>query len=283
MTSYFPPPRLDYRSLELQAMNNNVENTGKRIQSLSCVIKNDLHPDKALDRLLTREERVKLRGISARHDGLSPAELVKEAAGNPAAMRYLSRELAKSPRRQGLHEKCAHKYLESTIAAVSSPIQTLPKSGVGAMQLTDRNQAKSMDFLATMDVGDRRMVLAVAHKFTSENGGAQDHQCKELQRLVGLVCDQPEALAEKVKHATGATDVFIAVIADGAYYEKGPGKKSLDSMKSACKENSDIIMAGCIEDLPESWARYVGRRVSVPDLPVYARAFVQQALDLPAA
>lgn len=275
MTKQLPSPLPDYVSVEKSANSENISLAKARLESLAQ------HAPDALEKHMTRQERTKFRGISARHDDMSAYDLLKEATSNEAAMRYLARDFSKASRRQGVHEKYASTYLDDNLGAISGPVQTLPKAGPGSIMLTDSKTAKSMDFLWTLDTPDARLVGVATHKYTSESGGAQDHQCKELQRLVDLASKGNAASVEKIKQLTGATDVMIAAIGDGEYYKKGPGKRALDGMKETGKSiGGHRVVAGHIEEVPQAWGRFVASRVSVDALAPADRAFVEQAAEL---
>lgn len=275
MTKQLPSPPPDYVSVEKSANSENILLAKARLEKLAA------HAPEELEKHLTRQERTKLKGISARHDDMSAYDLLKEAASNDAAMRYLARDFSKASRRQGVHEKYASTYLDDNLGAVSGPVQTLPKAGPGSIMLTDSKTAKSMDFLWTLDTPDARLVGVATHKYTSESGGAQDHQCKELQRLVDLASNGNAAAVEKIKTITGATDVMIAAIGDGDYYKKGPGKRALDGMKETGKSiGGHRVVAGHIEDVPQAWGRFVASRVNMDALSDTDRTFVEQAAAL---
>lgn len=276
MSPFFPSPKPDYSIVEKEANEKNLATATKRLNALAA------HDEASLSKTLTRQERTKFRGISERHGGMSTFELVQEASQNPAAMRYLANDFSKASRRQGVHEKLAGAYLGEHLQAVSGTVQTLPKAGPESIMLTDAKNAKSLDFIWELEAGGERLVGVATHKYTKESGGAQDHQCKELQRFVDLAATNQGACIDKIKAATGATAVMVVAIGDGPYYEKGPGRRALDGMKtSGSSAEGATVVAGHIQEIPQAWGRFVASRLPIEQVPEEMREFVEEAAQKP--
>lgn len=117
----------------------------------------------------------------------------------------------KDPSKQSLHQKVAADFIES-INCVEDFCQ-LPAGGQNARYICDdgtvrmgenSGQAKSIDFYWVYDGN----IYYAAHKHTSEEGGAQDNQFKDLQLFL-----------ENASKSKLASTFFLA-IGDGDYYQK---------------------------------------------------------------
>lgn len=122
-------------------------------------------------------------------------------------------QFAKDPSKQSLHQTVAAEFIESITDVVN--FAQLPVGGGGAYYICEdgvvrkggtalRGLTKSIDFYWEYD--GRRYFAA--HKHTSDEGGAQDNQFKDL--------------TEFLKNANKSTvaDTFFIAIGDGEYYQR---------------------------------------------------------------
>lgn len=133
--------------------------------------------------------------------------------------------------RQNIFETTAFGFLKKIIGKeLSDHVEKLPNAGVRSCYVVNgalihnlpRNQRqgqKSIDFRITLD----NLTFYIAHKYTSEDGGAQDNQFNDL---LGFIT-----------HANKNKDkslIFVA-IADGPYYR---GARMLSLQETANKNNN---------------------------------------------
>lgn len=123
-------------------------------------------------------------------------------------------QFAKDPAKQSIHQKTAAEYIEN-ITGVEDFCQ-LPAGGQNAVYICkdgcihkgsrlSGDNVKSIDFHWTYDGKE----YYAAHKYTKDEGGAQDNQCKDLMDFLS------NASKSKMPNV-----VFFA-IGDGAYYQRG--------------------------------------------------------------
>ena len=117
----------------------------------------------------------------------------------------------KTPSKQGMHEIIAADYLRA-LPGVGG-FEVLPKGGAGAMHISadgefctgkskSARDSKTLDFRWTTS----GVQCWASHKYTKEQGGAQDHQFNDQKRFV-----------ENFRNHKGEQVAFFA-ICDGAYY-----------------------------------------------------------------
>ena len=144
---------------------------------------------------------------------------------------------AVSPSRQNIYENIAAQHI-GTLPNVKN-FQKLPTGALSVSQGAvmsraelarhgGRSGAKTVDF--TWEVGKTRVYAS--HKYTKEEGGAQDNQYQDLQQFI-----------KEARDSSLKSTVFIA-IADGPYY-KGRRLKNLKSLA-----NGRNVFALSIDELP---------------------------------
>lgn len=144
----------------------------------------------------------------------------------------------KEPSRQNLHENLAAEEISSWHdVIIRETFQVLPKSGDKAKVIDEKgdivflnnidhskNHSKTIDFeweSCDSEAGEILYFFA-SHKYTKENGGAQDNQYNDIKNFMQLA-----KLNDK------KNQIFIA-ICDGEYYQKreptNKGKTKLESL-----------------------------------------------------
>ena len=140
--------------------------------------------------------------------GYSRPEVEEKIVGDP----MFAAHFAKEPRRTGLHQKEAAKWLQGLDAV--SEFVTLPASGNRALYVTSDGEiqsgailkgskpSKSLDFQWLTG----SVVCYAMHKYTREGGGNQDSQYKEMRDLL--------------RNFQSCSDrgCLLIVIVDGPYY-----------------------------------------------------------------
>lgn len=130
----------------------------------------------------------------------------------------------KDPNRQTYHENVAASYI-SDIPLVQS-FKTLPAGGPNALYIhqgriinTKQPKMKSIDFAWTYTFKGKTLKIYAAHKFTNENGGAQDNQLYDVSKSNDYAM---ELLRFK--------DVYFFSITDGDYYAKKHTKDKINDV-----------------------------------------------------
>lgn len=147
---------------------------------------------------------------------------------------------AKEPRRTGLHEKHAAKWIQGL--PLVSEFHVLPKGGPGAIYVTSdgnihrgplgNRPGKSLDFI--WKTGDK--TCYAMHKYTREGGGNQDSQHKEMVSLM--------------RNFQSCNDRTCAlfIIADGPYYV---GEK-MNELRNHIRTTPPRSYAIPIQELPST-------------------------------
>ena len=150
---------------------------------------------------------------------------------------------AKEPRRMGVHEKEAAKWIE-TLPWVRG-FKTLPKSGKNAYKVSSDGNVmqlgtvggelpgKTLDF--KWQTGDT--TFYAMHKYTREGGGNQDSQYKEMIELM-----------KRFMHCR-TEQICLLVIVDGPYYQEGEARR-LDELRHQQRQLEPRSYALPIEDVP---------------------------------
>lgn len=158
----------------------------------------------------------------------------------------------KDPAKQNLYQNIAAEFI-SNIKNVKN-FQTLPQGGSNAIyvingnifkgnNLPNKNQdAKSIDFYFEYF----NYKFYVSHKYTKDEGGAQDNQYKDLQHFLKNACDCNEK-----------NTIFIA-ISDGEYYQRKDSKTKDPSRIERLKRLTDnktvfVITINELEHLLEKY------------------------------
>ena len=157
--------------------------------------------------------------------GISEEEIIKSVSNDLVAAAHF----AKDPIKQNIYERIAADYI-SKIDDITY-FENLPNNKLvvanGEVELKKRNgkitrsKAKSIDFSWTYN----NKKIYASHKYTKEEGGAQDNQYQDLQNFI------IEARENKDKGI-----VFIA-IADGPYYQRNDpieGMSRMEVMEKMC-------------------------------------------------
>ena len=155
---------------------------------------------------------------------------------------------AKEPRRMGVHEKEAAKWIEALPWV--SDFETLPKSGKNAYKVsTDGNilqlkivpdlPGKTLDF--KWQTGNT--TFYAMHKYTREGGGNQDSQYNEMIELM-----------KRFMHCR-TEHICLLVIVDGPYYQEGEARR-LDELQNEQRQLEPRSYALPIEDVPDVLQRY---------------------------
>jgi len=127
---------------------------------------------------------------------------------------------AKDPGRQSIHQELAANFLKKTFSPLISGFRVLPSGGCNAKwvcaggvftqkEMDNRGvdkQARTIDFEWAVPCGDKTLSFYASHKFTGEEGGAQNNQYEDLKNFVDCV------------RKARSPEVFYLAIADGPYY-----------------------------------------------------------------
>lgn len=145
---------------------------------------------------------------------------------------------ATDPKKQKLHEKVAATWL-SKIPEVEK-FQTLPSSGKGSLYVAidgeirggrGRAPGKSLDFRWTT----KGKTCVASHKYTQQEGGAQDQQFNEMLELLKRFRDCVQ------------TDYVLIVIVDGTYYTE----RKMQQLQNLVRNDNLRSFAVHIEQVPE--------------------------------
>lgn len=218
----------------------------------------DLIPDyENIERLAWRENAQKVvsrleagdSGLAKRIDtfvgrfGYSRPEVEEKIINDP----MFAANFAKEPRRTGLHQKEAAKWLQGLDAV--SEFFVLPASGNRALYVTSDGEiqsgailkgskpSKSLDFQWLTG----SVICYAMHKYTREGGGNQDSQYKEMRDLLRNFqsCSNRECL--------------LIVIVDGPYYSD----QRMDLLRNDTRSRHPRSYAVHLVEVPEILDEYV--------------------------
>ena len=199
-----------------------------RAKILNEVFRNDSFPKEITD--LDAKQLKKIKNHSKRY-GHTIEEVLDAVLNNEVAFRSI---VGKSPERMDYYETTLVSYLNQ-IKIVKHAVK-LPKSGPNAKYIVDgkihigggrRNDVKSLDIEITFRNEEQ---LYLVHKYTMEDGGAQDNQFREAKETL-----------KNVYTRGGKIGVNLGAILDGDYYVK-LRKKSLTKLEQAKNEHPDTII-----------------------------------------
>lgn len=148
-------------------------------------------------------------------------KIIQEVNSSPILAAAL---FAKSPLKQSAHQKLASNFLRKELVRLGCVnFELLPNSGRGAKYVSsgivldgvEKNGNKSIDFEWHYSDSAVAINFYASHKYTKEEGGAQDNQFEDLKSFV---------LSTKGYKKCAEINVFMA-IADGLYYQKKVGQK----------------------------------------------------------
>ena len=174
------------------------------------------------------------------HFKYTSTEIVEKIRNDP----MFAAHFAKEPRRQGVHEKLASKWLDE-IECVSN-FQVLPKSGANALyvdsdgevrKILQNPKSKSLDFMWTTG----KTTCYAMHKYTKQSGGDQDNQFKEM-----------EALLRRFFECRDESCILI-VIVDGPYYTDN----KMASLQTITRTHPPKSYAVHIENVPQILEEYI--------------------------
>lgn len=175
--------------------------------------------------------------------GLSEDE-IRRAIADCRVLRFY---FAKDPTRQSLHENVAAKFI-GAIPSIShfrtdNDIYLARGEIVGKARLQEIRRQQSIEHSKTVDFiwqYDGATFYAY-HKHTSEEGGAQDNQYKDLQSFV------------RACGGNSYPDKVFVALCDGPYYQARngiAGKSRLDSLSAMANKGGKNIFAMTTADLP---------------------------------
>lgn len=180
----------------------------------------------------------KIAGFAERF-GYEIGQVLIEVKNNPMFAAWF----AVSPSRQNIYEVIAAKHIEKLLN-----VRDFRKLGTGELSVLQgsvrsrkdlvkdggRTNAKTIDF--EWKTGDK--TIYVSHKYTRDEGGAQDNQYHDLQQFI-----------REARDSTREDAVFIA-IADGPYYE---GRRITDLKNLANGRNTFAITIDELDKLLEQF------------------------------
>ena len=195
---------------------------------------------KEVKKLLERNDKgllKKIKNASQRYqinEKYIKGQIIKE---EPIALSMFS----KDPTKQNTHERIAADYIRNMQGVKNFKKLNNNELYVASGQVISKDQAqlskaKTIDFYFEY----KEYKIYVSHKHTTEEGGAQDNQYKDLQQFV-LECGG----------GTDSKKVFIA-IADGKYYEGNNGKagvSKMDNLKSKCTQSVKVCAIYQLEEV----------------------------------
>ena len=159
---------------------------------------------------------------------------------------------AKDATKTGFQEKEAGKYLKKFPELIQS-FQSLPAHGKNAKYMDQngnivtgkkpQNRSKSLDFMWT--VGDTHINCFAAHKFTREEGGAQNHQRDELIRLLQMF------------RGSNNKRIALFAICDGPYYNE----QNLSLLRENVRQEPPYSFACPIGEVPKNVEKLIKGQV----------------------
>lgn len=201
-----------------------------RERILKDLFDGDIFP-KAIDSL-DENQRQKIRNHAERF-GHSEEEVVSAVLENEVAYRII---VGKNPGRMDFYEDTLVEFLNNLPQV--SVASKLPKSGPGAKYLSDgeirtgggrQNHVKSLDIYVQFANGANAYII---HKYTMEDGGAQDNQFREAMGTLSQIRKKPNLEKPNI----------IAVL-DGAYYSK-TRSNGLSRLHQAREEAPEAFICG---------------------------------------
>lgn len=176
-------------------------------------------------------------------------DAIKEKIINDEIFRCI---FAKDPNKQNLHQNLAAKYIES-LSRISN-FKILPSGGDNAIYLTNgkifegqklkhkSKDIKSIDFTWNTS----KYKFYASHKYTNDEGGAQDNQYKDIQDFLNHARDCNEK------------NVIFLAICDGDYYLRKDAKTGdtsrLDRLQRLTDNKTSFVLN--INDLASFLQKY---------------------------
>ena len=164
----------------------------------------------------------------------------------------------KNPGRQSSHQSIFAAWLHGLPKSLVQGAKALPSRGPGSLYVSQGKvvsyathherpegaNAKSIDFVWTSG----GYTIYATHKFTGQEGGAQDNQYHDIQRFL-----------QEARHNTQQHERFIAVC-DGPYYQgTAPENRQLSRiayLQATCSRNTMALpssaLVGWLQSLPKT-------------------------------
>jgi len=199
-----------------------------RTKILNEIFKNDRFPKKLTD--IDSKQFIKIQNHADRY-GHAIEEVLDAVLNNEVAFRSI---VGKSPGRMDYYETTLISYLNG-LKIIKSSIK-LPKSGPNAKYIEQgkiylgggrRNDVKSLDIEVTFTNGKQ---MYLVHKYTMEDGGAQDNQFREAKETLKNIYTKDKKVG-----------INLGAVLDGDYYVK-PRAKGLTKLQQAKIEHPDAIV-----------------------------------------
>ena len=199
-----------------------------RSKILNEIFSGDKFPKNLSD--LDANQLKKINNHAIRY-GHNVQEVLEAVLNNEVAFRAI---VGKNPERMDYFETTLNSYLNGFDFV--SKAEKLPKSGPNAKYIVNgkilvgggrRNDVKSLDIEVTFKNGKK---IYLVHKYTMEDGGAQDNQFREAK--------------ETLKHVytnTKKVEINLGAVLDGDYYVK-KRSKSLTKLEQAKNEHPDTYI-----------------------------------------
>lgn len=199
-----------------------------RTQILNELFKGDKFPKKISE--LDKKQLKKVKNHAIRY-GHTIEEVLEAVLNSEVAFRAI---VGKSPKRMDYFENTLITFLNSL-----DPVKIakkLPKSGHKAKYVVNgkiyvgggrRNDVKSLDIEVTFK---NNIVIYLVHKYTMEDGGAQDNQFREAKETL-----------RQVYNEAGKVGLILGAVLDGDYYTK-KRLKGMTKLEQAQRENPDTIV-----------------------------------------
>lgn len=137
--------------------------------------------------------------------------------------KVLAKVFVKDPKKQNFYENFIFENLEDYIPCIKDKKQLRGKEkeymeqGSIVSTKSKTNTSKSMDFKVHIEYQDVEITLYIMHKYTMEQGGAQDNQYLDIQNWCKQLCDSSKL----------SNTYFIALL-DGEYYDKIQAKDGMN-------------------------------------------------------
>lgn len=184
--------------------------------------------------------------IWAKKYGFLPIQVLKKAKEDP----LFACIFIKEPSRQNLAEIAAAKYIEKL--SLVKNFKKLPPGGKACVHLErgvfNKGEilsplTKSIDFRWETE----KYIYYTMHKYTKDEGGAQDNQCRDIQNFLESCKEFREK--EQIKTSRLIEDIslnkkiYFLAICDGKYYQKiqNKTKTRMEKLNALYIENSKAI------------------------------------------
>jgi hypothetical protein len=225
--------------------------------------------EKAFDRM--KEEFAYVNGLPTLDalEGTTLGEYLL-TVDSESNLRRLAVDFSIAPRRQSFHEQCALHNLQTLLAPLGATTVKMSPSGKSATYLSrsslvvvgsrhpERHAARSIDFAATIPLGDNQTALLLfSHKWSSFLGGDQDARFLELKTDRQIALDF-EASGARARLGAGVIP-FSFFLADGA-----GGERYASTVENAPASSVALCSS---RDLPAALVRMLeARGLATPEM-----------------